>query len=311
MIMYGKYNSDTLTSLIDMVHRMYNLTSLKERLFVGRVNEWIKQQLTHYNDEHSYSITTLLFLRTLNEKYVRMYERFINELKSYSKATCVLSKDYLPISLIHPSKLETILQQVKAALAKNDKNYDLVLNRLYLYYDMKLVTFGIDQDKNLIIQFPVFVALYTQASLTLYQIETVPVPILDMNNKAQPYKQLKIDKPYIALNDETYISLRSQELNTCKKIGYEYFCEELFVVKSILKFSCASAVYFNLNHEINQNCNFDYYFNKTDITPLVLDGGQQIILANWPSYKRLICTYNNNIPVNIPSHLYVLLDRNI
>ena len=108
MIMYGKYNSDTLTNLIDMVHRMHNLTSLKERLFVGRVNEWLKQQLTCYNDEHSYSITTLLFLRTINEKYVRMYERFINDLKSYSKAIGVLSKGYLPISLIPPSKLEAI-----------------------------------------------------------------------------------------------------------------------------------------------------------------------------------------------------------
>ena len=81
------------------------------------------------------------------------------------------------------------------------------------------------------------------------------------------------------------------------------------MVKSKHKFTCASTVY--LNHEIKQNCNFDYHFNKTDITPSVLDGGQQIILANWPSYNRLICTYNNNIPVNICSHLYVLLDRNI
>ena len=32
---------------------------------------------------------------------------------------------------------------------------------------------------------------------------------------------------------------------------------------------------------------------------------------NWPNYKRIICTYNNNIPVNIPSHPCVLLDRNI
>ena len=45
--------------------------------------------------------------------------------------------------------------------------------------------------------------------------------------------------------------------------------------------------------------------------PSVLDGGKQIILANWPNYKRIICTYNNNIPVNIPSHPCVLLDRNI
>ena len=132
-----------------------------------------------------------------------------------------------------------------------------------------------------------------------------------MNDKAESYMHLKIIKPYIALNDEMYISLRPQELNTCKKMGYEYFCEELFVVKSRHKFSCASVVYFNLNHETKQNCNFNYHFHKTDITPSMLDGGQNIILANWPSYKRLICTYNNNIPVNIPSHPYVLLDRNI
>ena len=90
-----------------------------------------------------------------------------------------------------------------------------MLSRLYLYYDMKLVTFGIDQDKNLIIQFPVFVQPYTQTKLTLYQIETVPLPILDANDNAQSYTQLKVEKPYIAVDKETYISLHSQELNTC------------------------------------------------------------------------------------------------
>ena len=147
--------------------------------------------------------------------------------------------------------------------------------------------------------------------MTLYQIETVPVPILDVNNKAQSYTLLKIEKPYIALNEETYISLHPQELNTHKKMGYEYFCEELFAVKSKNKYSCASTIYFNLNHEIKENCDFNFYFNKTDVKPSVLDGGHQIILANWPSYKRIICTHNNNIPVDIPSHPYVLLDRSI
>ena len=97
---------------------------------------------------------------------------------------------------------------------------------------MKLVMVGIDNQKNLIIQFPIFVQPYTQTKMTLYQIETVRVSVLDTNYWAQSYTQLKIDRPYIALNEETYISLHPQELNTCKKIGYEYFCEELFVVKS-------------------------------------------------------------------------------
>ena len=43
---------------------------------------------------------------------------------------------------------------------KKNLEYDLVIERLHLYYDMKLVTFGID-DKNLIVQFPVFIQPYT------------------------------------------------------------------------------------------------------------------------------------------------------
>ena len=185
------------------------------------------------------------------------------------------------------------------------------MNRLYLYHNMKLVIFGIDYQKNLIIQFPVFVQPYTQSKLTLFQVKTVPVPILDNGNTVQSYTQLKIEKPYIAINDETYITICPQELSNCKKIGCEYFCEELFVVKSKHKYSCASAVYSNSNHDIKENCDFYYYHNKTDIIPSVLDGGKQIILANWPNYKRIICTYNYNIPVNIPSHPYILLNRNV
>ena len=63
--------------------------------------------------------------------------------------------------------------------------------------------------------------------------------------------------------------------------------------------------------KIKENCYFNFYFNKTDVKPSVLDRGHQIILANWSSYKRILCTHNNNIPVDIPSHPYVLLDRSI
>ena len=61
-----------------------------------------------------------------------MYERFIEELKLYSRAIRVLSKGYLPILLLHPSKLEKIFNAVKVAIAKSNNDYDLVLTRLYL-----------------------------------------------------------------------------------------------------------------------------------------------------------------------------------
>ena len=112
---------------------------------LGKMTEWVKKELAKSKNEYSYSVDTILFLTTVREKYVKMYERFIAELKSYSKAIRILSKGYLPISLTLPSKLEAIFLQVKTALTKTNKDYDLMLNRLYLYYDMKLVTFGIDK----------------------------------------------------------------------------------------------------------------------------------------------------------------------
>ena len=125
-----------------------------------------------------------------------------------------------------------------------NRDYDLVIKRPYLYYDMKFVTFGIDNQRNLIVQFPVFVHPYNQQHLTLYQLETVPVPIMDENEKAQSYTYLQVRKPYIALNSETYISLRIQELETCKRIGYEFNCEVLFVVKHKSQYSCESMIFF-------------------------------------------------------------------
>ena len=221
-------------------------------------------------------------------------------------------KGYLLNTLIKPAKLHEILSEVKKTLQITNPDYDLVLDRLHLYYDMQLVTFGIDKNMNLIIQFPVFIQPYTQKPLILYQLETVPVPILDRNTKAQSYMHLQVRKPYITLNSETYISLRQQELRSCKRIGYEFYCAELFVVKHKSSYSCESAIYFNLTTEtIKSNCNFDFYFNKTDISPTVLDGDDEIVLANWPNDKHIICNVNNNIPVKIPSHPYVLVNRSI
>ena len=123
---------------------------------------------------------------------------------TYVSAIRVLAKGCLPNILIKPAKLQEILTEVKKTLQITNSDYDLVLDRSHLFYDMPLVTFGIDKDMNLVIQFPVFIQPYTQKPLILYQLETVPVSILDKNTKAQSYTHLQIRKPYITLNSETY-----------------------------------------------------------------------------------------------------------
>ena len=143
-------------------------------------------------------------------------------------------------------------------------------------------------------------------------METVPVPIMDENEQGESFIYLKVEKPYIALNSKIYITLRTQELETCKKIGYEFYCQELFVVKCKTKCSCKSTIYFDLGREIiKENCDFQYYFNNTEVKPAVLDGGHEIILANWPNNKHMICNDNSNIPIKIQSHQYVFINRTV
>ena len=86
MIMYGTYNSGTLKDLIDTVHKMYNVTTLREKISVGTMHKWLKEQLINANNEYSHAIDSMLFLMTIKEKCVRVYDKFIVELKSYFKA---------------------------------------------------------------------------------------------------------------------------------------------------------------------------------------------------------------------------------
>ena len=134
----------------------------------------------------------------------------------YAKVIRILAKCCLPIYLTSPTKLREILNAVQMEILKTNPDYDTVIKRLHFYYDMKLITFGIDRDWNLIIQFPVFIQPCTQQWLILYQIETVPVPNIDLNKQTDYYTHLQVDRSYIALNSETYILIRQLELQTCK-----------------------------------------------------------------------------------------------
>ena len=223
MLMYGIYNAEMLEKLISTVHHIHNTTSSHERLFAGQHSSLSLRSL-HANSlglQH-YSINTLPYLRTVQDKYITLYKELITQLHIYPTSIRILAKGCLPISLLTPSKLREILNKVKTATKKSNPDYDLVKDRLHLYYDMQLVMFGINKDKNIIIQFSVFIQPYTQQPLILYHIETVPVLIIDQNTQAQSYMYLQVNKPYIALSSETYISIRQQELRTCKELDMNF-----------------------------------------------------------------------------------------
>ena len=102
-----------------------------------------------------------------------MYEEAIYQLHMHAKAIGILLNGYLPISLLPPSKLQEFLCEAKNTIQITNPDYDIVIKRLHLYYDMTLVTFRTDENRNLIIQPPVFVQSHILQLPILYQLETV------------------------------------------------------------------------------------------------------------------------------------------
>ena len=126
MVMYGMYNSDTLEDLIDTVHKLNNRTTWNEKLLSGQIENWYNYYSSSSGIQH-YAINSLLFLTTVREKYVKMYKRFLNQLRQYSQAIRVLSKGYLPITLLSALKLNLILQKVRETVQKENKDYDILI----------------------------------------------------------------------------------------------------------------------------------------------------------------------------------------
>ena len=91
-----------------------------------------------------------------------------------------------------------------------------------------------------------------------------------------------------------------------------FSARNFFVVRHKSIHSCKSTIYLGLDKNIiKHNCDFIFYYRKTDITLNVLDSSNEIILANWPNHKHIICTINNDIMIKIPSHPYVLVNRSV
>ena len=148
MLMYGIYNVEMLAKLINTVHNIHNRTSLHERLFAGQQSSLTLRSLyANSLGLHHYSIHSLLYVRTVQDKYIALYRELVTQLCIYTSAIRILAKGYLPILLVIPSGLRHILNEVKTTIWTTNPDYDLVIDRLHLYYDMQLVKFGINEDK--------------------------------------------------------------------------------------------------------------------------------------------------------------------
>ena len=310
-LLYGEYDINSTDTILNMFKGLDDRTNTLERWLSGHNSIMARNYMATANGPTLFSHQLQLYLNCLKEKYIRLHENLVTELRLLLRSIAILSKGYLPPQLFPPTALSALSQQAITMIKQQHPDYVLALPHITDYYDMRLVTFALDEAGRLVIAFPIFVEDYKKKAMTLYQIETVKVPIVNQNEKAHSYSEMPISKPYIASNKAYYIQLVLPELVMCKNIRHTYYCEELFLDKHKTKHSCESAIFYNLPREIIlQNCDFKYYYNIT-VQPSVLDGGTHLVLANMLNEKRLICSYHQGLAKPLPTSPYALVSRNI
>ena len=99
MLMYGIYNAEMLEKFINTVHNIHNTTSSHERLFAGKQSSLTLRSLyTNTLGLQHYSINSLPYLLTVQDKYTSLYRALITQLCIYATSIRILAKGYFSIS---------------------------------------------------------------------------------------------------------------------------------------------------------------------------------------------------------------------
>ena len=307
LLMYGRYNLNSLKGMINTVNALHDRQSHYKWAVKQKDFNFRKSDI----DAVNYNFDTMMCLSNVREEHVVTYREAVKAARNFLDGIAIVTQGRLPRALISDNQLREILGKVDAMVKRNYPDYVLSARHISHYRDMKTVTFAVDQQAHsLVVTFPAFIKNYKQPPLSLYEVETVPVPILDKNVKADSYSQVRIEKRYIAAGTDYYIQLRISELLMCKSIRHIYYCEELFIIKHKSRHSCVSAIFYNLGPKtITQNCKFDYYYNTT-VPPIILDGGRDVLLANFHGPMSLKCSsINGGLSKPAPEIIYAVVNR--
>ena len=141
-----------------------------------------------------------------------------------------------------------------------------------LLYSLISFTNTID---GLLLQLPILIKLKVQVPMSLFSIETVPVP-LDAETyigEKREYTEIIPETELIALTENNYIALTQAQILLCAKIGYMYYCEYAHLLKKCMEHTCMSAIYYDQGSDIKaKQCKTIVTFD-TILESKILDAG--------------------------------------
>ena len=246
-------------------------------------------------------------LQRIHRQYIRYESALYNTLIGIEH----LYSGYLTHHILDPKILAQYLEAVEDDLEETAPAFEPVFINVYQYYGNSLIFFTNIID-DLLLQLPILIKLKFQVPMSLFSIETAPVP-LDAETylgEKREYTQIIPETELIALTENNYIPLTQAQTLLCAKTGYMYYCEYAHLLKKRMEHTCMSAIYYDQGSDIKaKRCKTIVTFDTIPESK-ILDAGDLLILLNLKNLGQLhVKTFLEFLKLNILLIVYSI-DQN-
>ena len=225
-------------------------------------------------------------LQRIHRQYVRCESALDDTLIGIEN----LNSGYLMHRILDPKILAKYLEAVEDDLEETAPEFEPVFTNVYQHYGNSLISFTNTID-DLLLQLPILIKLKVQVPMSLFSIETAPVP-LDAETyigEKREYTQIIPETELIALPENNYIPLTQAQISLCTKIGYMYYCEYVHLLKKCTEHTCMSAIYYDQGSDVKvKQCKTIVTFD-TIWESKILDARNLFILSNLQKPWTIAC----------------------
>ena len=228
-----------------------------------------------------------ILLGTL-QRIHRQYVRYESALDDTLIGIEHLNSGYLTHHILEPRTLARYLEAVEDDLEETDPAFEPVFTDVNQYYGNSLISFTNIID-DLLLQLPILIKLKVQVPMSLFSIETAPVP-LDAETylgEKREYTQIILETELVALTENNYIPLTQAQILLCAKIGYMYYCEYAHLLKKCTEHTYMSAIYYDQGSNIKaEQCKTIVTFDTIPESK-ILDAGNLLYYRIYKSLGQL------------------------
>ena len=214
----------------------------------------------------------------------RQYVRYESALDDTLIGIEHLSSGYMTHRILDPKILAKYLEAIEDDLENTAPEFEPVFTNVYQYYGNSLISLANTID-DLLLQLPILIKLKVQVPMSLFSIETAPIPL-----DAETYLGEKREYTQIIPETENnYISLTQAQISLCAKIGYMYYCEYAHLLKKHTEHTCMSAIYYDQGSDVKaKQCKTIVTFDTIPESK-ILDASNFLILSNLQKPWTIAC----------------------